>query len=78
MNKVTDFYMYYSITKQQTILDCTCGIGTQTLGLAQLGYKITGSVISTGEIARVKKEAEVRELDIVFFVAAFCNLSSIF
>src|SRR5215472_7537950 len=25
------------------VLDCACGIGTQSLGLAKLGYRITGS-----------------------------------
>src|SRR6516162_8622090 len=25
-----------------TVLDCACGIGTQTLGLAKLGFCITG------------------------------------
>jgi SAM-dependent methyltransferase len=34
------------------ILDVTCGIGTQTLGLAQLGYDLTASDISGGAIER--------------------------
>ncbi|MPM17868.1 Ubiquinone biosynthesis O-methyltransferase [bioreactor metagenome] len=67
-----------NLAKQDVILDCACGIGTQSLGLASLGYKITGSDISEGEIARAKIEAAKRELDIAFFVADFCELSAVF
>ena len=66
------------ITIQDVILDCACGIGTQSLGLAALGYKITGSDISEGEIARARIEAAKRKLDIAFFVADFCELSAVF
>ena len=31
------------------ILDCACGIGTQAVGLADLGYSVTASDISDGE-----------------------------
>ena len=67
-----------SVTRQDAILDCACGIGTQSLGLAALGYKITGSDISEGEITRAKIEAAKRGLDIEFFVADFCRLSAVF
>ena len=33
------------------ILDCACGIGTQSIGLAGLGYPVTASDISEGELA---------------------------
>jgi len=39
------------------ILDCACGIGTQSIGLASLGYHVTASDISDGEIAEAKKRA---------------------
>jgi len=51
------------------ILDVSCGIGTQTLGLAQLGYDLTASDISGGAIERAKKEAATRQLNIEFSVA---------
>ena len=38
------------------ILDCACGIGTQSIGLAALGYNVTASDISDGEIAEAEKE----------------------
>jgi SAM-dependent methyltransferase len=51
------------------ILDVTCGIGTQTLGLAQLGYDLTASDISGGAIERAKKEAAIRRLNVELSVA---------
>ena len=44
-----------------TVLDA-CGIGTQSLGLARLGYKITASDLSVEAIKRIKHEAKVRKL----------------
>jgi SAM-dependent methyltransferase len=52
-----------------SILDVSCGIGTQALGLAKLGYKVTASDISREGIERAKREAEERSLDVSFSVA---------
>lgn len=52
-----------------TVLDVSCGIGTQAIALAALGYKVTGSDISTQAIERARKEAQLRGLDIGFSVA---------
>lgn len=60
------------------ILDCACGIGTQAIGLALLGYNITGSDISDGEIAEAKKRAAEQNAEICFMQADFCNLSKAF
>jgi 2-polyprenyl-3-methyl-5-hydroxy-6-metoxy-1,4-benzoquinol methylase len=38
--------------KAGPILDIACGIGTQSLALAALGYAVTGSDISAAEVAR--------------------------
>ena len=46
--------------KSARILDCACGIGTQAIGLAALGYHVTGSDISDGEIAEAKKLVGLR------------------
>jgi len=51
------------------VLDVACGIGTQTLGLAERGYALTASDISAGAIARARREALKRELDVDFSVA---------
>ncbi|MBT2690766.1 class I SAM-dependent methyltransferase [Bacillus sp. ISL-47] len=60
------------------ILDCSCGIGTQTLGLAKRGYKISASDISSKSIERAKSEAKLRNLNIPFVQADMRALSSIF
>jgi glycine/sarcosine N-methyltransferase len=39
------------------ILDCACGIGTQTLGFASLGHHVVGSDLSAAEVRRAEKEA---------------------
>jgi glycine/sarcosine N-methyltransferase len=50
------------------ILDAACGIGTQSLALAALGYAVEGSDISAAEIARAKREAASRGLECSFRV----------
>ena len=60
------------------ILDCACGIGTQTVGLAALGYSVTSSDISENELAEAKKRAQERGLDIRFEKADFRALSDAF
>lgn len=55
-------------TKAKSVLDVLCGIGTQSIGLAGRGYRVTASDLSPGAIARAKKEAEARNLSISFSV----------
>ena len=52
-----------------TVLDASCGIGTQAIGLAQLGYDVTGSDLSPEEIDRAKQEADARNLSMDLSVA---------
>ena len=52
-----------------TILDVSCGIGTQAIGLAQLGYHVTASDLSAAAIERAKAEAFERRLKIDWSVA---------
>ncbi len=49
-----------------TILDAACGIGTQSIGLADLGYQVTASDISGREIEYAKEEAARYGLRIQF------------
>jgi SAM-dependent methyltransferase len=51
------------------ILDAACGIGTQTLGLAELGYCVTASDISSAAIEQARDEARRRNLAIDFRIA---------
>lgn len=53
----------------ETILDVACGIGTQTVGLARLGYHLTASDLSAAAIDRARQEAARRKLAITFSVA---------
>jgi SAM-dependent methyltransferase len=58
----------------QTILDVSCGIGTQAIGLSAQGYQITASDLSVKEIDRAQKEAKLRNLDIRFSVCDMRNV----
>ncbi len=60
------------------ILDCACGIGTQAIGLASLGYSVTASDISDAEIAEAKARAASNHVKIRFEHADFCALSETF
>jgi SAM-dependent methyltransferase len=51
------------------ILDVACGIGTQALGLAALGHRVTASDLSAEAVERARKEAARLGLDIPFSVA---------
>ncbi len=52
-----------------TLLDVACGIGTQAMGLASLGYHVTASDLSSDGVARAQREAAQRGLHIDFTVA---------
>lgn len=55
--------------KVSEVLDAACGIGTQCLGLAKLGYQVTASDLSPHAVERAKREATERGLTISFSVA---------
>jgi glycine/sarcosine N-methyltransferase len=59
------------------VLDCACGIGTQTLGLSMRGHHLVASDLSRAAIARAKREAALRQLTIPFHIADMRNLSLI-
>lgn len=64
--------------KTARILDCACGIGTQAIGLAALGYTVTASDISDGELAEAAARARENDVNIRFRHADFCALSEAF
>ena len=55
--------------RARRILDAACGIGTQSIGLAQLGYQVVASDISTAELELARQEAARRSLSIQFIPA---------
>ncbi len=64
--------------KNAKILDCACGIGTQAIGLAEIGYDVTCSDISEGEVKEAKVRAKESNVKICFKQADFCALSKSF
>lgn len=68
----------FGFDRTATILDCACGIGTQAIGLAALGYDVTASDISNSEILEATKRAAQKALKITFKQADFRNLDRSF
>ena len=61
------------------VLDCACGIGTQCIGLASLGYTdITASDISTAELDKATENTKKNNADIAFQCADFRALAESF
>lgn len=71
-------FQTHGFDKTASILDCACGIGTQAIGLAALGYSVTASDISDAEIAEAKARAEQNQVTLRFAHADFCALSETF
>ncbi len=71
-------FQKFNFNQTASVLDCACGIGTQAIGLAVLGYKVTASDISDGEIAEAQKRTSNANVDIRFANADFCALSKVF
>lgn len=53
---------------QGALLDCTCGIGTQALPLAALGYSVTATDVSHAAVGRARVEAAARGIKVDFKV----------
>ena len=68
----------HGVDPTASILDCACGIGTQAIGLASLGYQVTASDISNEELKEAKERAEKNNVAIRFAHADFCALSEVF
>lgn len=59
-----------------TVLDSACGIGTQAIGLAALGYRVTASDVSSAAVERAGKEAVARGVNPLFRVDDLRTLSA--
>lgn len=64
--------------KSARILDCACGIGTQAIGLAALGYNVTASDLSEVALCEAKRRAAQNGVSIRFENADFCKLEETF
>ena len=59
-----------SHSQPRAVLDASCGIGTQSIGLARLGYEVTASTdLSPAAVERAQGEANQRGLSLQFSVA---------
>lgn len=61
----------------RSIIDPTCGIGTQAIGLALRGYQVTATDISPASIARARVEAERLGAPVSFAVADLRTLDDV-
>lgn len=59
------------------VLDCSCGTGTQSLGLAKAGHQVLGTDISARAVERAKQEAQKMGVQVEFQVADMRNLDGI-
>jgi glycine/sarcosine N-methyltransferase len=57
-----------------SVLDCSCGIGTQAIGLAERGYRVHATDISPVAVERARREAAAAGVAITFGVADLCTL----
>ena len=64
--------------KSARVLDCACGIGTQAIGIAALGYDVSASDISREELREAAVRAENNGVSIRFTPADFCALHESF
>ena len=64
--------------RSSRILDCACGIGTQSVGLEMLGYDVTASDISEAELAEARQRAAQNSAKVHFARADFRALEDVF
>ncbi len=58
------------------LLDCSCGIGTQAIGLALQGHQVHATDLSSVSIDTARRASADFDVDMTFVVADFCDLSA--
>jgi glycine/sarcosine N-methyltransferase len=61
----------------RTVLDCSCGIGTQAIGLSRRGYEVTGTDISERSLRRATQTARTPDAPLRTQIADFRDLSDV-
>ena len=59
-----------------SLLDCTCGIGTQAIGLALRGYTVHATDLSRAAVERARREAASLGASLTFGVADLRTLAT--
>jgi glycine/sarcosine N-methyltransferase len=59
-----------------SVLDCSCGIGTQSIGLLSRGYCVLGTDISPASLRRAEEEARRNGLSLTTTAADFRSLDA--
>ena len=57
------------------MLDCSCGIGTQAIGLALRGHDVLATDLSPGAVERAAREAAAMGTHLAIGVADFTRLA---
>lgn len=60
----------------RSVLDCTCGIGTQAIGLATRGYQVHATDLSPAAVRRAEREAGSFGVSLTFGIADFRSLDT--
>jgi len=60
-----------------SLLDCSCGIGTQSLGLATRGWDVTATDISPHAVERCQREADKRGINVSAHVVDMRKLADL-
>lgn len=75
--RVIDKVIQEHISKSReeiSLFDCSCGIGTQAIGLALLGYNVHATDLSPKAVVRAQREAERLDAVMTFGTADFRTL----
>jgi glycine/sarcosine N-methyltransferase len=75
--EVLDALIREALGRAADVLDCSCGIGTQTIGLALRGHRVVGTDISERSLERARVEAARLGADVSFAVADFRDLATV-
>jgi glycine/sarcosine N-methyltransferase len=67
----------HGVAPAARLLDCACGIGTQALGLAALGYEVTGTDVSPKALERARREAIRHSIDAELIVSDMRELDTV-
>ena len=59
-----------------SVLDCSCGIGTQAIGLALQGHRVHATDLSTVSVDCARRESTNLGVSMTFGIADFRNLSA--